>query len=77
MPIMDGFEAVTYLRSKGYKKPVIALTAHAMRGDRERCIEAGFDDYIKKPINRQALEDCLSRFIKKPDETSNSQLSSV
>lgn len=65
MPVMDGFEAVKYIRSKGYKKPIIALTAHAMRGDRERCLEAGYDDYIKKPINRQVLEDCLAKYVTK------------
>ncbi len=63
MPIMDGFEAVKLLREKNYTRPVIALTAHAMRGDRERCLEKGFDDYIQKPINRQTLEACLNRYL--------------
>lgn len=71
MPIMDGFEAVKLLREKNYTRPVIALTAHAMRGDRERCLEKGFDDYIQKPINRQTLEACLNRYLgpAKPSET--------
>jgi signal transduction histidine kinase/CheY-like chemotaxis protein len=67
MPEMDGFEATERLRSKeqGGKSriPVIAMTAHAMKGDRERCIEAGMDDYISKPIDRSQLMDVLSRFI--------------
>lgn len=63
MPVMDGFEAVKQLREKNYSQPIIALTAHAMRGDRERCIENGFDDYIQKPINRQTLEECLNRYL--------------
>lgn len=66
MPVMDGFEAVKQLRDQNYTQPVIALTAHAMRGDRERCIEKGFDDYIQKPINRQTLEACLTRYLPYP-----------
>tara|TARA_B110001454_G_scaffold219099_1_gene249917 strand:+ start:20309 stop:22630 length:2322 start_codon:yes stop_codon:yes gene_type:complete len=66
MPIMDGFEAVKQLRDQNYTQPVIALTAHAMRGDRERCIEKGFDDYIQKPINRQTLEACLNQYLPYP-----------
>jgi PAS domain S-box-containing protein len=63
MPEMDGFEAVRTLREKGYKGKVVALTAHAMKGDRERCLQSGFDDYLCKPISRQSLSRCLSRNI--------------
>ncbi|MBX2988697.1 MAG: response regulator [Bdellovibrionaceae bacterium] len=63
MPEMDGFEAVSLLRSKNYRKPVIALTAHAMKGDRERCIAGGFDDYLFKPIDRNALKNSIWSFI--------------
>lgn len=62
MPEMDGFEALQKIREKGIKVPVIALTAHAMKGDRERCVQAGFNDYLSKPISRKALTECLSRF---------------
>jgi CheY-like chemotaxis protein len=44
--------------------PIIAMTANAMQGDRERCIEAGMDDYISKPIKSEQLMDCLTRWIR-------------
>ena len=55
MPEMDGWSATTQLRKQDYKMPVIALTAHAMTGDRERAIEAGCNDYHTKPVDLKKL----------------------
>jgi PAS domain S-box-containing protein len=67
MPEMDGFEAMKRIREKekvsGAHQPVIALTAHAMKGDRERCLASGMDDYLNKPIRPQELDEILERYL--------------
>ncbi|MGB7728196.1 MAG: response regulator [Candidatus Acidiferrum sp.] len=66
MPEMDGFEATTAIRAQekrsGHHLPVIAMTAHAMVGDRERCLAAGMDDYITKPFRIDDLTELLARY---------------
>ena len=67
MPELDGLEATRRIRkleAPGRHVPIIAVTAHAMQGDRERCLEAGMDDYISKPLQRQELLAALERWIK-------------
>ena len=66
MPEMDGFEATQEFRKKdtaGKKTPIIAMTAHAMKGDRERCLAAGMDDYLSKPLEPSEFHQTLNKWI--------------
>ncbi len=72
MPEMDGLEATRIIRDPksrvlDHQIPIIAMTAHAMRGDREHCLQTGMNDYIAKPVSAQALIDALNRWL--PEET--------
>jgi signal transduction histidine kinase/CheY-like chemotaxis protein/HPt (histidine-containing phosphotransfer) domain-containing protein/predicted hydrocarbon binding protein len=78
MPKIDGFEATKIVREmEGERKhtPIIAMTAHAMKGDRERCFQAGMDDYISKPIEPQELLETIRRWTKAQDSKKDSSSS--
>ena len=64
MPEMDGLRATKAIRDKGFDSiPIIAMTANAMKGDREDCLEAGMNDYIPKPIRRETVLEVINRWI--------------
>ncbi|MBX9756924.1 MAG: response regulator [Pseudomonadaceae bacterium] len=67
MPNMDGYTAIRLLKQEhGCIIPIIALTAHALKGDREKCLAVGADDYLAKPIARQELLNRLYRWLNSP-----------
>ncbi len=69
MPEMDGHEATRAIRSAGHTLPIIAMTANAMKGDREKCIVSGMDDYISKPVNPKILLEKITQWAPVPSDT--------
>ena len=72
MPQMDGFEATSHIRDphsavRNHEIPIVAMTAHAMQGDRQRCLDAGMNDYVTKPVSPQALAETLARWLPAED----------
>jgi CheY-like chemotaxis protein/anti-sigma regulatory factor (Ser/Thr protein kinase) len=63
MPEMNGLEATRTIRQNGIKTPIVAITANALKGDREQCLEAGCDDYLPKPVDKHDLEDMINKYL--------------
>lgn len=65
MPVMNGYEASLRLREKGYKGPIVAVTANAVKGEKEKCLESGMDDYLTKPFRSMDLIPFLEKYLTK------------
>lgn len=68
MPVMDGYEATKRIRQVSSKVlnskiPIIAMTANSMKGDQDKCISVGMDDFISKPVNPNKIEEALTRWL--------------
>lgn len=80
MPVMDGYEASIAIRrlgTRGRRIPIVALTAAAIEGDRERCLAAGMDDYIAKPAKPAQLAEVLGRWLTGPAEIASDRAAAL
>ncbi len=72
MPVLDGYQATRRIREmeqrgRSRRIPIVAMTAHAMSGDRDQCIRAGMDDYVSKPFNTEELQSILERWLNRQE----------
>ena len=70
MPVKDGYAATSEIRGGGFRGPIVALTGNTQRRDREKCLQSGCDDYLAKPIDRDALAEILGRYAEAPEPDS-------
>jgi two-component system, sensor histidine kinase len=77
MPTMDGYSAARQLRSEGLLCPIIALTAHALKTERVKCLAAGFDDHLSKPVDRLHLVQHVAHWLEKPINSSRNETVSL
>jgi CheY-like chemotaxis protein len=73
MPVLDGYSATRAIRAQertsGRRVPIIALTAHAMLSDEQKCLEAGMDSYLSKPVSPTKLCDTIAKLVKPKEDT--------
>jgi signal transduction histidine kinase/CheY-like chemotaxis protein/HAMP domain-containing protein len=69
MPIVDGYTATRELRSRHYNRPIVAFTAHSMKHEKQKCLEAGCDDYLTKPFTKKSLLKILAKYLLSPAKT--------
>jgi CheY-like chemotaxis protein len=77
MPNMNGYEAAKKLREQGITTPIVALTAYAMNGDDKKCIEAGCDGYLAKPIDQRKLVKIINKYLAPDESTVSAGVDSV
>ena len=77
MPNMNGYEATQALRKEGMSTPIVALTANAMKGDDKKCLEAGCDGYLAKPIDRRELLKAIGKYLPSKSDDLNEKIDSV